>query len=240
MLGASQRVSTNPFKGPKAGRWARFTFGQKVRQVLQNDDCSENDRKNRICRVLADHSHRLLQFVVLSCGAVPAKKHSFRIRGQHMAGKLKDLVYAMTGFDLDFDKVSTDINAQIATASLLAVAANSDGSIDSVETEKMVGVLRKRFELTSTVALDLVTRAIDELSTGDASRRLFDELNERLTLKQKDDLLLMVLEVIAADGEKEAREMALLDQTVTALNISDRQLSNIYDRYFEARRNNKT
>lgn len=156
-----------------------------------------------------------------------------------MAGKLKDLVYAITGVDLDFDKVSTDINAQIAVASLLAVAANSDGSIDSAETEKMVGVLRKRFELTSTVALDLVTRAIDELSAGDASRRLFEELNQRLTLKQKDDLLLMVLEVIAADGEKEAREMALLDQTVTALKISDRQLSNIYNRYFEARRNNK-
>ena len=153
-----------------------------------------------------------------------------------MAGKLKDLVYAITGVDLDFDKISTDINAQIAVASLLAVAANSDGSIDSAETEKMVGVLRKRFELTSTVALDLVTRAIDELSAGDASRRLFEELNQRLTLKQKDDLLLMVLEVIAADGEKEAREMALLDQTVTALKISDRQLSNIYNRYFEARR----
>jgi uncharacterized tellurite resistance protein B-like protein len=156
-----------------------------------------------------------------------------------LAGKLKDLVYAITGIDLDFDQLTTDINAQIAIASLLAVAANSDGSIDSAETEKMVGVLRKRFELTSTVALDLVTRAIDELSTGDASRRLFDELNERLTLKQKDDLLLMVMEVIAADGEKEAREMALLDQTVTALKISDRQLSNIYNRYFEARRNNK-
>jgi len=153
-----------------------------------------------------------------------------------LAGKLKDLVYAMTGVDLDFDKVSTDINAQIAIASLLAVAANSDGSIDNAETEKMVGVLRKRFELTSTVALDLVTRAIDELSTRDASRQLFDELNERLTLKQKDDLLLMVLQVIAADGEKEAREMALFDQTATALNISDRQLSNIYDRYFEARK----
>ena len=156
-----------------------------------------------------------------------------------MARKLKDLVYAMTGVDLDFDKVSTDINAQIAIASLLAVAANSDGSIDSAETDKMVGVLRRRFELTSTVALDLVKRAIDELSAGDTSHQLFDELNERLTLKQKDDLLLMILEVIAADGEKEAREMALLDQTITALNISDRQLSNIYNRYFEARRNSK-
>jgi uncharacterized tellurite resistance protein B-like protein len=156
-----------------------------------------------------------------------------------LAGKLKDLVYAITGVDLNFDKVSTDINAQMAIASLLAVAANSDGSIDSAESEKMVGVLRKRFDLTSNVALDLVTRSIDELSAGDASRRLFNELNERLTLKQKDDLLLMVLEVIAADGEKEAREMALLDQTVTALKISDRQLSKIYSRYFEARRNNK-
>jgi uncharacterized tellurite resistance protein B-like protein len=155
-----------------------------------------------------------------------------------LAGKLKDLVYAITGVDLDFDKISTDINAQMAIASLLAVAANSDGSIDSVETQKMADVLRKRFDLTSAVSVDLVKRAIDDLSAGDASRRLFDELNDRLTLKQKDDLLLMVLEVIAADGEKEAREMALLDQTVMALNISDRQLSKIYDRYFEARRNN--
>jgi len=156
-----------------------------------------------------------------------------------LAGKLKDLVYAATGVDLDFDKVSTDINAQLAIASLLAVAANSDGSIDSAETLKMVGVLRRRFELTSAVALDLVARAIDDLSVGDASRQLFDELNERLSLKQKEDLLLMVLEVIAADGKKEAREMALLDRTVTALNISDRQLSTIYDRYFETRRKNK-
>jgi len=153
-----------------------------------------------------------------------------------LAAKLKDLVYAITGVDLDFDRISTDINAQMAIASLLAVAANSDGSIDIVETQKMTNMLRRRFDLTSGVALDLVTRAIDDLSAGDASSRLFDELNERLTLKQKDDLLLMVLEVIAADGEKEAREMALLDQTVVALNISDRQLAKIYDRYFEARR----
>ena len=93
-----------------------------------------------------------------------------------------------------------------------------------------------RFSLTSTVALDLITRAIDDQLVGNDSSKLFEELNERLSTKQKEELILMLLEVIAADGEKESAEMTLLNQTVAALDISDSRLSKIYDRYFENRR----
>ena len=154
-----------------------------------------------------------------------------------MVSKLQDLIYAITGIDTGRDDAPVDINAQIAVASLLTVAANSDGSIDSLEIEKMVAALCKRFSLTPKVALDLVSRAIDDHTGRDESPRLFDELNQRLTRKQKEELVLMLLEVIAADGEKEARELAVLDRTVSALNISDNQLSTIYTRYFENRKN---
>ena len=154
-----------------------------------------------------------------------------------MANKLQDLIYATTGIELGPGNEPVDINAQIAVASLLAVAASSDGSIDGKETVKMVEALCGRFSITSTVALDFVTRAIDDQLVQRDPSQLFDELNQRLTLKQKEELILMLLEVIAADGEKDAGEMAVLDRTVSALNISDNRLAKIYQRYFESRRN---
>jgi uncharacterized tellurite resistance protein B-like protein len=154
-----------------------------------------------------------------------------------LSNKLRDLVYAATGIDLGLDSAPVDINAQIAVAALLVVVAKSDGSIDSKETIKMVEALCARFSLTSTVALDLVTRAIDDQSMPGGSSGLIDELNAHLTLKQKEELVLMLLEVIAADGEKEASEMVVLDRIVVALNISDSHLARIYKRYFEHRRN---
>jgi len=154
-----------------------------------------------------------------------------------LSKKLRNLVYAATGIDIGLDNAPVDINAQIAVAALLVVAANSDGSIDSKETIKMVEALCTRFSLTSTVALDLITRAVDDQSMPGGASGLIDELNQRLTLKQKEELVLMLLEVIAADGEKEASEIAMLDRTVRALNISDSRLARIYKRYFERRRN---
>lgn len=155
-----------------------------------------------------------------------------------MYSKLQQLIYASTGIDIGGDNAPVDINAQIAVASLLVVAASSDGTIDSAEIVKMTEALCRRYSLSSVVALDLVSRAIDEQSVGDATA-LFSELNERLSKKQKEDLVLMLLEVIAADGEKESSEMALLDRAVSALNISGRQLDKIYQRYFDARRQSR-
>ena len=153
-----------------------------------------------------------------------------------MSNKLLDLIYTTTGIDLGSGDSPVDINAQIAVASLLAVAANSDGSIDSKETVKMVEAMCTRFSLTPTMARDLITRAIDDQPDRNDSSKLYEVLNERLSIQQKEELILMLLEVIAADGEKEYGEMTLLDQAVAALDISDSRLSKIYDRYFENRR----
>jgi len=154
-----------------------------------------------------------------------------------LSNKIKDLIYATTGIDLSSGDAPVDLNAQIAVASLMVVAANSDGSIDSKETVKMVEALCSRFSMTSTVALDLITRAIDDQLVQNDPSKLFDELNQRLQLKQKEELVLMLLEVISADGEKDASELSVLDRTVSALQISEKQLSRIYERYFEGRRN---
>lgn len=153
-----------------------------------------------------------------------------------MSRKIKDLIYATTGIDLDPDTLSADVNAQMAITSLLGVAANSDGSIDSNEAVKMVEVLCRHFSLPPLIALDTVTRALDRLARQSAAPELLDELNDRLTMKQKEDVVLMLLEVIAADGEKHRREIAVLEQTVAALKIPAKRLDNVYCRYFQGRR----
>ena len=78
-----------------------------------------------------------------------------------MSNKIKDLIYATTGIDLSSGDAPVDLNAQIAVASLMVVAANSDGSIDSKETVKMVEALCSRFSMTSTVAQTGTARYAD-------------------------------------------------------------------------------
>jgi uncharacterized tellurite resistance protein B-like protein len=155
-----------------------------------------------------------------------------------MYSKLQELIFAATGIDLGGGNEPVDINAQIAVASLLVVAAKSDGRIDGEETARMAQALCGRFSLTPMVADDLINRAIHAQATGGDAATLYAELNKRLTSKHKEELILMLLEVIAADGEKKADELALLDGAVSALNISSKQLGKIYQRYFDARRKN--
>ena len=155
-----------------------------------------------------------------------------------MYSKLQEMIYAATGIDLGGGNEPVDINAQIAIASLLVIAAKSDGRIDGKETAKMAQALCQRFSLTPVVADDLINRAIYAQSAAGDAATLYAELNKRLTSKHKEELVLMLLDVIAADGEKEADEMLLLDGAVSALKISTDQMGEIYQRYFDARKKN--
>ena len=152
-----------------------------------------------------------------------------------MSNRIKNLIYATTGIDLDPGSISDDVNTQYAITSLLAVAANSDGSVDSRETSRMIEVLMQRFDLSAINALDFVTRALDDLAAQQSSAALIHDLNRTLSLRQKEDCIVMLLEVIAADGEKQAREMKLLNQTLEALDIPDKMVAGIFQKYYAGR-----
>jgi hypothetical protein len=46
----------------------------------------------------------------------------------------------------------------------------------------------------------------------------------------------MLLEVVAADGVKDAREISVLDKAITGLKISDASMDRAYGTYFSQRR----
>ena len=145
---------------------------------------------------------------------------------------LVDLIYASTGVRIRPDESVGNRSAQTLIASLLVVAAKSDGGISPDETVRMVELLRNRFHLKSGDALEMITRVSSEFVDQAELDEIMDVANDELSLAQKEDLMLMVLSVIAADSQKDAAEMNLLAALIEGLKIPDKIMTKVYARYF--------
>ena len=150
--------------------------------------------------------------------------------------KLTDLIYAKTGFSFDLPNLAADLDAQEMVASLITLVAKSDGGISPDETVRMVEILRQRFPLERGEALNLITRAAHELTADSHLDEVLREINDKLALAHKEELMLMVLHVIAADNEKDAEEMKLLEALIDGLKIPDKIMQDVYSRYFEEKK----
>lgn len=146
---------------------------------------------------------------------------------------LADLIYTTTGIRIGSDSAASDAETQVMIASLLALVAKSDGGISPDESLRMVELLRSRFQLKPGEALNLITRASDELASHSDLDNIFIAVNEKLSLAQKEDLMFMVLKVISADNQKDAAEMKLLAALVEELEIPDTVMDKAYQRYFD-------
>ena len=153
-----------------------------------------------------------------------------------MSAKLKDLIYAKTGIAIDSDSLVSDPGGQILIASLMALVAKSDGGVSPDEMTRMVELLRDRFRLLPGEALNLITRAADEVAETTTLNELLKSVNDDLALQHKEELLLMLLHVISADNEKDIAEMKFLAEVVEGLNIPGKIMAKVYARYFEERK----
>ncbi len=148
---------------------------------------------------------------------------------------ITDLIYAKTGIAFDLRSLVNDPDAQRLVASLMALVASSDGDMSPDEVARMVEMLRERFHLKTGEALDLVTRVTEELAEYSKLEELLREVNRELALPHKEEIMLMVLDVIAADSQKDAEEMKLLAALIDGLNIPDNIMEKVYTRYFSNR-----
>jgi len=150
--------------------------------------------------------------------------------------KLKDLIYAKTGIAIDLGSLASDPNGQTLIASLMALVAKSDGGVSPDEMTRMVELLRDRFGLQPGEALNMITRAIDEVAHTIKLNELLRSVNDDLALQHKEELLLMLLHVIAADDQKDVAEMKFLSAVVDGLKIPEKIMANVYARYFDERK----
>ena len=146
--------------------------------------------------------------------------------------KLIDAIYAKTGISLDLGSLADDREGQALVASLMALVARSDGDISRAENVRMAELLCERFHLGEQEAANLVTRATDEFGSTADLDGLVVNINDELSLVQKEKLINIVLHIIAADDRKHAGEMQLLTDLVEGLKVPDNVLEKAYDAYF--------
>lgn len=124
-------------------------------------------------------------------------------------------------------------DSQFLVAALLVSIAKSDGHISEFETERMLQLVGDHFQLRSSESLELLTRAMTQLAENPDLNSILKDLGSILTPGDKEDVAVMMLKVVAADGRQNAEEMAMLNTAAEMIEISPESMHRAFDRYFE-------
>ena len=124
-------------------------------------------------------------------------------------------------------------DSRFLVAAALVWVAKGDGRISESETEKMLELVSGHFGLRSSESLEVLTRAIAQIAQNPDVGSILRELGTLITSREKEDVVVMMLKVIAADGRRDAEEMESLSQAAEVLDVSQESMHRAFDRYFE-------
>ena len=123
-------------------------------------------------------------------------------------------------------------DSKFLVASLLIFVARGSGQIEPEESAKMLDLITDHFKLQGAESLELLTRAMREMVDRPDLAESLAELGRTLSDEEKEEIALMALKVIAADGRREVAEMEHFSRAVEAMEISPDIVHKAFDRYF--------
>jgi len=123
-------------------------------------------------------------------------------------------------------------DSKFLVAAMLIFIARGDGTITPEESAKMIELIKDYFHMQSAESLELLTRAIAELAEKPDLAQTLTELGPTLSDADKEEIAVMALKVIAADGRRDVAEMEKFSQAVEAIGISPQIVHRAFDRYF--------
>ena len=148
------------------------------------------------------------------------------------AGLISSRLEGMLFFVETADKTES-YDSQFLVAALLLSVAKSDGEISEIEIEKMLLVVSDYFRLNSSESLDLLSRALKELAEDPDLAAILRGWSTSLTAENKEDIVLMMLKVVAADGKQGANELKMVNTAADLIDISPESLHMAFNRYFD-------
>ena len=116
-------------------------------------------------------------------------------------------------------------------AGLLVFVARGSGQIEE-ESAKIVALIQDYFCMQGSEALELITTVMSDLADNPALAEPLVDLGVSLSDGDKEDIALMGLKVIAADGHRDAAEMEQFNFAMGALGISPEVVHRAFSRYF--------
>ena len=129
----------------------------------------------------------------------------------------------------DGDKV---YDSKFLVAALLVFVARGSGQIEPEESAKMIELIEDHFHMQGAESLELITNAMTEMVENPRLPRLLADLGATLTEGDKEEIALMGLKVVAADGHRHFAEMEQFNRAMSALGIAPDTVHRAFDRYF--------
>ena len=123
-------------------------------------------------------------------------------------------------------------DSKFLVAAMLIFVARGSGAIEPEESAKMIDLIGEHFALQGAESLELLRRAIREMAENPDLGQALIDLAPTLTDGDKEDIALMALKVIAADGRREFAEMEQFNRAVEAVGVSPEIVHRAFDRYF--------
>ena len=123
-------------------------------------------------------------------------------------------------------------DSRFLVAALLVYVAKGDGAISDRESQEMLQLIGDHFHLHSAESLELLTRAIIKLAENPDLLGLLGKLGTTLNDDEKEDVAVMLMKVIAADGSTDGDEMESMRAAGEIINIPPDVMHNAFDRYF--------
>jgi uncharacterized tellurite resistance protein B-like protein len=123
-------------------------------------------------------------------------------------------------------------DSRFLVAALLIFIARGSGTIEPEESAKMIDLIEEHFQMQGAESLELLTRAMEEMTENPDLAQALIDLAPTLSESDKEDIALMALKVIAADGRRQVAEMEKFNQAVEAIGISPDTVHRAFDRYF--------
>jgi len=133
---------------------------------------------------------------------------------------------------VETDSGTETYDSQFLVAALLVFVARGSGTIEPAETAKMLQLIESHFQLQGSKSLELLMRAMSEMTEKPGLEQLLIKLGQTLSNSEKEDVAVMALKVVAADGNQQAKEMESFYQVVEAVGIAPEIVHRAFDRYF--------
>ncbi len=125
-----------------------------------------------------------------------------------------------------------EYDSKFLVAALLIYVARGSGQIEPEESAQIIELIEERFHMHGAESLELITRAMTEMIEKPELGPLLTDLVPTLSDTDKEDMALMALKVIAADGRREFAEMEQFNRAMEAAGISPEIVHKAFDRYF--------
>lgn len=119
-------------------------------------------------------------------------------------------------------------------AAVLDHVAWGDGEVVEEEARAMVDLVAQHFDLDEVAATSRLSHALNLYSQSMDLASVGEVLREVLGPGEREDVMLMLLHVVAADGRQGADELRAVDEVAAVLELTDAERHNAFQRYFAA------